>query len=217
MAKILDEIIPARTAKAYELRRGQSIRVIEVEGLQVADLNIYSSEDHAEHFSAAATRRLQGIYLSTGGELWSNPGRDRVMLRIIEDTVAHSPGRRGTHGHSMIFPRCTEFLYRLWGNTEGHPSCQDSLARSIASYGLTADDTHDSFTLFQKAGVDEDGRQFVEESDAKQGDYVEFLAEMDCIVNISACPADDSAGPTLATTNGGYPKPLGIHIYEHTG
>lgn len=205
--------IPARSAIAFKVNTGERLRIIDAEGPQVADFNLYFADDPREHFSAGATRRIHGIYLKQGDQLWSNPGRDRPLMRIVEDTVAHHPGRRGARAHCVLFPRCTRYIYEYWSGDPQHPNCQDQLAAAIAEFGLTPDDTHDTVNFFQKVGVEEDGALFIEDSDAKQGDYVELEALVDCLVNISACPADAAGGAIAQAVNNGEPKPLEIEVY----
>jgi uncharacterized protein YcgI (DUF1989 family) len=205
-------VIRARSAKAFVVRQGETMRVVCIEGPQVADVNVYSVENPDEHFSAGATRRLFGIHLQQGETLVSNPGRERPMLTMIADTVPHRTGRRGARAHCLVFPRCTRAIYEYWCGDPAHANCQDQLAAAIADFGLSPDRTHDTINLFQKVGVEEDGSLFIEESDARKGDYVELRAEMDCIVNISACPADAAGGSIPAAVNSGEPKLLEIQI-----
>lgn len=57
-------VIPARSARAFRVERGEHVRIVALEGPRVADVNVYNADDLQEHFSAGATRRLYGIYLS---------------------------------------------------------------------------------------------------------------------------------------------------------
>ena len=88
---------------------------------------------------------------------------------------------------------------------KGRPNCQDNLAQAIAEFDLTSDYVHDAFNIFMTTGIDEQGRLFFLEPDAKEGDYVELYAEIDSIVAISACPGGCS-GPQN--------KSLEIQIYR---
>ena len=79
------------------------------------------------------------------------------------------------------------------------------LSTQPAQFGLTPDHVHDAFNIFMTTGLGEDDRFFYLDPDAEKGDYVELLAELDCIVAISACPGA-SSGPQK--------RPLGIQIYR---
>jgi uncharacterized protein YcgI (DUF1989 family) len=50
------------------------------------------------------------------------------------------------------------------------------------------------FNIFMTTGLDENDRFFYLDPEAKQGDYVDLHAEMDCLVAISASPATGSTG-----------------------
>ena len=205
-------IIGVRSAKAFTIQRGERFRIVCVDGPQVADVNVYNADNLDEYFSAGATRRLVGIRLTEGGVLVSNPGRERPMLTLVADTVRHLPGRRGAQAHCLVFPRCTRAIYEHWSGDSAHTNCQDQLAAAISEYGLSPDRTHDTLNVFQKVGVEEDGSLFLEACDARLGDYVEFRAEMECLVNISACPADAAGGAIPAAVNRGDPKPIKIEF-----
>ena len=139
------------------------------------------------------------------------PAASGRCLTLVADTVRHAPGRRGAQAHCLVL-RCTRAIYEHWCGDPAHPNCQDQLAAAIAESGLSPDRTHDTLNVFQKVGVEEDGSLFLEECDARLGDYVEFRAEMDCLVNVSACPADAAGGAIPAAVNGGEPKPLKIEF-----
>jgi len=206
-------LIAARSARAFRIDRGQRVRIIEVDGPQVADVNIYGWPDTNEYFSAGATRRLRGgIHVGIGDGLISNPGRERVLMRIVGDTVDHTPGRRGARAHCVILPRCTRAIYEVWAGATNHSSCQEQLTAALEEFGLGPDDTHDTLNLFQKVGVDDDGSIFIEEPDARQGDFVELQADVDCLLNVSSCPADAAGGGLAVPVNSGVPKGLAIEI-----
>ncbi|MDP6176116.1 MAG: DUF1989 domain-containing protein, partial [Rhodospirillales bacterium] len=76
--------------------------------------------------------------------------------------------------------------------TADMPNCRDNLTGAVAEFGLSPEDVHDPFNVFMVTGInDHDGLFFVV-PEAKQGDYMEFHAEMDTICAISACPGTSS-------------------------
>ena len=65
------QVIPPRAGVAFELRRGQRLRVIDPEGEQVADLLAYNLEDLGEVLSSGRSLDYAGsIFLSTGAALY---------------------------------------------------------------------------------------------------------------------------------------------------
>ncbi len=201
-------IVPKEKARAFPVYEGQVLRIIEVEGPQTADFNAYVLPDLSERFSAGRTRFFTGVHPRKGDALYTNPPHDRVMFRIVEDTVEHRIGPHGATQHDLLFPRCSKIVFDAPFGIKGHPSCQDSFAEAIADEGLTPDDVHDTFNVFMKTGVDPAGNIFIESPDAVQGDYVDLLCVVDSLVVISSCPASD-----VHATSGTRNKPLKIEIY----
>lgn len=195
---LLDEfVIPRKAARAFELRRGQILRVIAIEGPQVADLNAYNLHDLREHFSAARTRSMGGIYVREGTKLYSNPGRERVMITVVRDPVGV---------HSILGTRCSSFIYRDLFGIEGYNGCQELLSQVIAPYGLTPDDTHDDFAIFMNRRIGDDGKLITLLPTVKTGDCIDLLAEMDLLIAMTACPSEKNP------TNNYVAKSIGVRI-----
>jgi uncharacterized protein YcgI (DUF1989 family) len=67
--KILQEAtIPGREGGAWLVRRGQHIRVIDLEGGPVADFVCFNANNLNERFSQARTKANQGKFLITKGD-----------------------------------------------------------------------------------------------------------------------------------------------------
>ena len=197
--------IPKGSGKAFLVRAGQYLRVITPEGPQAADLNVFNPANPRETFSASRTRVDRGLHLTTGDVLLSSPPSECVLMTITDDTVKQQPSVRGAHSHDLIYGRCSRLgQIRRYG-LDVPRGCQEILAEAIAEFGLSADYVHDPFNIFMKSGVDERGRPFWEDPDARAGDYLELRAEMNCLVTVSACPGR-SSGPV--------PHPLAIEIYQ---
>ena len=82
-----------RILDARRCERGQTLRIVDLEGNQAVDTLFYNADDPAERYSAVDTIRAQGnVYLSVGSQLRSTSGN--VMLEIVADTV----GRHDTLG-----------------------------------------------------------------------------------------------------------------------
>lgn len=203
--RVLEDIIPARHGRAYELSQGQIIRVSCPEGPQVADFIAFNRDDPTEQFWAARTRVIHGGHLQVGDSLWSRPPRMRRMLTLIADSVVHAQLPFQARSHDLLFCRCDARLYEAVHGLQGARNCNDNLAEAIAAFGLGQADVHDPFNIFMTTGMNDAGRPFYLPSDSRKGDYVELYAEMPCLVAISACPGG-SAGPRS--------NPLGVVIYQ---
>lgn len=199
-------IVPREGGKAFEVEKGQIVRIIAIDGPQVCDFNAYNRHDFTEGFWSGGTRSFEGTHLTIGNRLWSNPPRIRPMFTIVADTVKQRPNKLGLESHDLLFSRCNRERYKQRG-MPGHANCQDNLARAIRPYSLPASAVQDAFNIFMKTGVEPNGRLFYKDPDAQKGDYMELRVEMDCLISLSACPGK-SSGPKT--------RRLGVEIYEPT-
>ena len=95
--------------------------------------------------------------------------------------------------------------------------CHSNLTRAIAPFGLTESDVHDVLNVFQVTGLNHDELYFMKACPAREGDYLEFFAEIDLLCALSTCPGGDLSlpmwGPEAQDTLG-VCKPLGVEIYK---
>lgn len=195
-----DFIIPATYGKAFVVKKGQIVTIIQVEGPQMVDATFLNANDLREVFHAGMTVALNMI---TGDgnmkritKLYSKPPRDNVMLTVVDDPVGMHLAWNGG--------RCTRKFYEHFANAPNHRSCQDNLAEVLAPYGLTEDEVPDVFNVFMNVEGIEEGRFEMVMPVSKKGDYISLRAEMDVLVAISACPFDLLYAP----------RPLQIRITE---
>jgi uncharacterized protein YcgI (DUF1989 family) len=178
------QVIPPRSGVAFELRRGQRLRVTDPEGEQVADLLAYNRGDIGEVLSSGRSLDYAGsIFLGKGDPLYSN--RSRVMLRIVEDDV----GR-----HDFLLTPCSAEMFRiLYGDPTPHRGCFGNLAAALAPWGVTPDMIPTAFNVFMNVRVDGDsGKLRVNPPLSRAGDSTVFAAEMDLVVGLTACAAGQS-------------------------
>lgn len=186
--------IPAREGRSIFVPAGSVLRVTCHEGPQVGDMIIFNSNNTKEKFWAARTRVVHGGHLSIGDHLWSAPPYSRSMMTIIADTLAGREHPAGVKPHDLLFCRCDSRHYEINFSNSKSPNCQDNLANAIEHHQLSESDVHDPFNIFMTTGLNDDGRPYYIPSISKKGDYVEFVAEIECFVAISACPGG-SSGP----------------------
>jgi urea carboxylase-associated protein 1 len=177
-----DETVPAGRAWLHVLRRGQTLRILDLEGNQAVDTLFFNAHDTRERYSAADTIVAQGnLYLTTGTRLISNEGN--VMLTIVADNC----GRHDTLGGACA-AESNQVRYAL----ESWPmhSCRDSflLACADAPFALDKRDLVSNINFFMNVPVTPDGRLSFEDGLSAPGKFVELRAEMDVIVLVSNCP-----------------------------
>ena len=173
-------IIQPKSGAAIKVRKGEVLRVEDLDGGQVADFVCYSLDDHAERFSQAKTRvRNWGIEIGTGGELISN--RDNVMFTIVEDKVGV---------HDIVFSCCHSWVYEHIYKVGPRNGCYENLSLAVKDFGISSDDVPAPFNIFMNTGITESGELTLGACPSRKGDYIELRAEMDCLAAVTSC-ADD--------------------------
>ncbi len=172
--------IAAQTGAAFRVKKGHTIRVVDVEGEQVADLVCFAQQDTKEYLSSGRSIDYnEKLNLSTGDILYSN--RSNPMLAITRDEVGK---------HDFLFAPCSQEMFRLTYNTTGpHPNCLDNLAHSLITFGIRNHQIPTAFNIFMNVAITADGRVSVKTPLSKAGDFIDLRSEMDLIVGVSACSA----------------------------
>jgi uncharacterized protein len=177
------KIVPAGAYWIHIVGKGETFRILDLEGNQAADTLFFNADDPAEHYSAPDTIREQGnLYLSTGTVLLSD--LCRPMLTITADTV----GRHDTIGGACSTESNT-VRYAL--EKKAMHACRDSFLLAVAEndhYGLTKRDIAHNINFFMNVPVTPDGGLQFADGLSAPGKYVEMVAEMNVIALISNCP-----------------------------
>jgi len=175
--------IEKQSGAAFLLKKGERLRVIDPEGEQVSDMLLFNAEDVREKISSGKTLDFEETILITKGNfLWSN--RSRKMMEILEDTNG-----RNDFLLAPCSPETFEIMYRHDGY---HPSCFENLSVNLEKYGITPDDIPTAFNIFMNVQFRSDGKLSVDPPLSNAGDHVLFEAQMDLIVGLTACSAEDS-------------------------
>lgn len=189
-------IIPPRSGVAFILKKGQRLKVIDIEGEQVSDLICYNLNDREEYLSSGRTiDYAETIFLTKGHVFYSN--RSNVMLEMIEDTV----GR-----HDFLLTPCSAEMFKIiYGHTEPHQGCFGNLKMALKDFGIEPDKIPVCFNIFMHVAIDGiSGKISVLPPISRTGDFVVFEAKMDLIVGMTACAAGMS-------NNFSY-KPIGYEL-----
>jgi len=190
-SKVINEfIIPKCTGKAFRVDKGQVFRVIEEEGKQVAGLIFLNAHNYKEQFMAEYSGGLN--YFSGVGshyrlsKLYSKIPYENVMLTVTNNKV----------GDHFLGTHCTRTTMEILMEP-GHRSCSDNFADALGEFGLELEDIYSPsvFNAFANARIDTkgDGTLTIDPPRTEKGDYIEFQAEMDVLVVVSACPDDKTA------------------------
>jgi len=194
----LDVVVPARAPWSGRLRRGQTLRIVDLEGNQAVDFLLYCADDEAERYSAQDTICAQGnIFLRTGSTLLSNEGR--AMARITGTSVRY---------HDTIGGACSceSNTLRYGFHTKGQHACVENFLQAGSRHGLGKRDLVSNINWFMNVPVEADGTLGIVDGISAPGLYVDLLALMDVIAVVSNCPQVNNP------CNGFNPTPVRICI-----
>ncbi|EJL93493.1 hypothetical protein PMI16_00543 [Herbaspirillum sp. CF444] len=211
-------VIPIRSGKAWTVPAGHVFRIVAIDGPQVADFNMWNLHNPRERMWASRTRQLQQAHVSTFDRIWSTLPYLRPMVTITDDSLAdYGIDEDGGRVHDLLGTRCDPYVNRMLTGEDFHFHCHSNLTRAVAPYGLTEFDVHDVLNVFQVTGLNDDDQYFMKACPAKQGDYLEFFAEIDLLCALSTCPGGDLSLPMWgpdAQDPLEVCRPLGVEIYK---
>ncbi|MBR2536137.1 MAG: urea carboxylase-associated family protein [Hyphomicrobium sp.] len=167
----------------HVVKRGETLRIVDLEGNQAADTLFFNADAPHERYSASDTIREQGnVFITAGTTLLSD--LCRPMLTVTADTV----GRHDTLGGACATESNT-VRYAL--EKKSMHACRDSYLLAVAEnehFGLTKRDIGHNINFFMNVPVTADGGLTFADGLSAPGKYVELRAEMNTIVLISNCP-----------------------------
>jgi urea carboxylase-associated protein 1 len=201
-AAIFREVILAGDHWTREIKKGQTLRILDLEGNQAADTLFYDAHDPENRYSAADTIQHQAaLYLTTGTTLISNQGD--ALLTITADTC----GRHDTLGGACSRESNT---MRYAHDKEHMHACRDSFICGLQHWGpdLGKRDITCNINFFMNVPVTPAGKLTFEDGISAPGRYVELVAERDVICLISNCPQLNNP------CNGYNPTPVEAIIWD---
>ena len=194
-------MVPPRDGRTFVIPAGHICRIVSVDGPQVGDLNLWHAHDPNERFFSGKTRALHGTHVGVGDQLWSNLPYLRPMATITADTLGwYGYDADGAGVHDVIGTRCDPYTNRLLHGTDYHNCCHSNLTRALSAHlGTSLSEAeplvHDVLNVFMCTGFTADTHQyFMKASPVRPGDYFEFVAEIDLLGALSACPGGDCGG-----------------------
>jgi aminomethyltransferase len=198
----LDFEVPRASARAYEVKAGEWIQVIDVKGRQCSDFLAF----HWEKLQAGLERGLDSTTTrSLMGNAYPNPGlygkfydQDQVpLVEVVRDTV----GRHDTFGLA-----CYAKYYEDMGYF-GHVNCTDNFNGELLPYTIEPRKGWPALNLFYNTSFDADNLLVADEPWSRPGDYVLFRAMTDLVCLSSACPDD------IDPANAWNPTEVHVRVY----
>lgn len=179
---IYDVTLLAGDGWIHEVRRGQTLRIVDLEGNQAADTLFYDARDYRNRYSALDTLQAQGnLYLTTGSRLMTQRGD--VLMTIVADTC----GRHDTLGGACA-QESNMVRYAL--EKRYMHACRNTFVKLALEWGrgLSKEALTCNVNFFMNVPVTPEGGLTFEDGISEAGKYVELRAERDTLVLISNCP-----------------------------
>ena len=172
-------VIGACTGKAIDVKEGQTITVIDLEGGQVVDFFAETADGEREFLSAGVTIDVnESMRLRVGDKIYTN--LYRPMMEVLSDDVGE---------HDLLHPCCRPEMYDFfYGNGEGHPNCLDNINGVL---GRTHPIIH-PVNLFMHTEIEKGGDIKVVAPVSKAGDKIVLRALMDLRIGAAACSVAES-------------------------
>ncbi len=197
-----DLFVERRTALAYEVKAGEFIQIIDIEGRECSDFQAFDAralQGSMENcLDATATRSLMGASYPGPGlyskfyDLTFNP-----LVEVVQDTV----GRHDTFNFA-----CTAKYYDDMGYP-GHVNCTDNMNNELDRYGVAARRGWEAINFFYNTNIDDNNQIYLDEPWSRPGDYVLLRALTDLVCISTACPCDIDAA------NGWSPTDIAVRVY----
>ena len=176
-----EEIIGPGGSWSGIVRRGQTLTITDLEGMQGVDFLCYSQENPEERYHAANTiKKASTLRLTKGHVLYSDIARP--MMTIVEDTCGWNDTVAGC---------CSVASNQMLYGAKSNAGCRENFLKELQQYDLGRRDIVANLNFFCKVPVHGDNTLDVQtfaEAPSRAGDRLALRAEMDVLAVISNCP-----------------------------
>ena len=202
---LVDINIQPGHAKSYEVKKGQYIQVLDVQGRECSDFQAFSLRDLDKglerEIDPTTTRTLMGsLYPKPGifSKYWNVD--QEPLVEIVQDTC----GRHDTFGLA-----CTARYYEDLGYP-GHINCSDNMNADLEQFGIRPRGGWPAINFFFNTTLDDTHALGMDDPWSRPGDYVLLRALTDLVCISSACPCD------IDQANGWNPTDIQVRTYAET-
>ena len=196
-----DTVVPPREPWSGMVRKGQTLRLIDMEGQQAIDFLCFGAEPfegQLERYHMPNTIKIpKNILLGKGSILYSQFARP--MMTIIEDSCG---------GHDTIFGCCSFAVDQVRYGRHNEECCQRNFERELAKHDIGPEQVVANANFFMNVPVASNGDAEIVDSQSGPGDFVDLRADMDVLAVLSNCPQE------LNPAAGRGPTPVRAIIFE---
>jgi urea carboxylase-associated protein 2 len=208
---LYEELVPGGGHTSFVLKRGQLLRITDLQGGANASLLLLNAAEKSERLNLPDSLKCQHTAKLTAGHcLYSDMGR--VLAAITADTCGWHDSFGGVLNAAEVQEKYGAGSYQQLRNGFFR-SGVDNLLVEMGKWNLNLQDLLMCLNLFSKVTVDSDGCFHFQPGNSKAGDYIELYAPMDTLVVLTALQHPMDPSPDYA------PKPLQLswHKVESDG
>lgn len=197
---LYEELVPGGGHTSFVLKRGQLLRITDIEGGANVSLLLLNAHEKSERLNLPDTLKCQHTARLTAGHcLYSDMGR--VLAAITADTCGWHDSIGGLLNAAEVAEKYGQGRYQELRNGFFRNG-MDNLLVELGKWDLGLADLLMNLNLFSQVTVDADGRFQFEAGNSKAGDYIELYAPMDTLVVLTALQHPMDPNPQYA------PKPV---------
>jgi uncharacterized protein len=180
------------------IRKGERLRVIDLEGKQAVDFLCFDANNPRNRYNAANTIKLAAnLFIEKGVQLVSDEADP--LFTMVEDTCGK---------HDTIGGCCSAHMNTLRYGDPGSHNCRDTFIKAMKPFNLDERDITANVNFFMYVPVGDKGHTAITEGFSKPGDYVDLRAERDAIAVISNC------AQRFNPCNGYNPSDIRVVVYK---
>ncbi len=190
-------------AKAFEVKAGEYIQILDVKGRECSDFQAFSrralDKGVEREIDPTTTRSLMGSLYPAPGIFSKYYSSDQeALVEIVQDTC----GRHDTFGLA-----CTARYYEDLGYP-GHVNCSDNMNKDLARFDIRPRGGWPAINFFFNTMLDDTNALGMDDPWSRPGDYVMLRALTDLVCVSTGCPCD------VDPANGWNPTDIQVRTYK---
>ncbi|QLF94729.1 urea carboxylase-associated family protein [Pseudomonas sp. ABC1] len=197
---LYEETLPGGGHTSFVLKRGQLLRISDIEGGANVSLLLFNAAEKSERLNLPDTLKGQHTAkLTVGHCLYSDMGR--VLAAITADTCGWHDSFGGVLNAEEVAEKYGQGRYQELRNGFFRNG-MDNLLVEMGKWNLNLQDLLMNLNLFSRVDVDANGAFHFQPGNSKAGDAIELYAPMDTLVMLTALQHPMDPNPHYA------PKPV---------
>jgi urea carboxylase-associated protein 2 len=180
------DTLPGGKHWSMRMRRGTSLKLIDIEGGANVGMLFYNPENLLEKYNAPDSLKCQHTFKLTKGQcLYSDMGR--IFCSITDDTLGWHDTVCGNSNQNLVEEKWGKQSYQNDQN-QWLQNGNNAFLVEATKYGLGKKDLAANINFFSSVIPNDVGDLHFQPEASKQGDYIELRFEMDTLVLLHTCP-----------------------------